>query len=124
LQPPPQQQPQYQSKCGDYFSECGATWVNNNNYYISHSHSPLSAAALKWILKRGIHLASLHLPKQPIIPIKGFLVAAEVKDIRTAVVSLAYNGRLDKVEMVSLNECSYIKDVNLVAVLSRCCRYR
>jgi hypothetical protein len=28
----------------------------------SFTHSPLSAAALRWILKRGIHLALLNLP--------------------------------------------------------------
>jgi hypothetical protein len=82
----------------------------------SHTHKDLGAAALNWILKRGIHLASLHLPVSYDIRI------AEKNSIRDAVASLALNGRLDKLETISLNFCRYINNADLVAIISKCYR--
>jgi hypothetical protein len=82
--------------------------------HFSLKHRALGAAALNWILKRGIHLASIFLPKHY------GLSAAGQKSIREAVASLALNGRLDKLETISLNHCFYIKDVDLAAILSKC----
>ena len=83
----------------------------------AHTHRALGAAALNWILKRGIHLASLHLPR-------GYnnMTAVERESIREAVASLALDGRLDKLETISLNNCEYIKDADLDAILSKCFR--
>jgi hypothetical protein len=69
-----------------------------------YKHKALGAAALKWVLKRGIHLASLQLPSYYGIN------PAEQQSIRDTIASLALNGRLDKLETISFNECSYIKD--------------
>jgi hypothetical protein len=81
----------------------------------STTHRPLGAAALSWVLKRGIHLASLHLPVDSINK-------NEQEGIREAVASLALNGHLDKLETVDFFECSYIKDVDFTAILSKCYR--
>ena len=81
----------------------------------SFTHRALRAAALIWILKRGIHLASLRLPT-------GVYIASERESIRETIASLALDGRLDKLESVSFNRCSYIRDADLVVVLSACYR--
>jgi hypothetical protein len=78
----------------------------------SHTHRALGAAALNWVLKRGIHLASLHLPR--------FFKTDERQSISDAVASLALNGRLDKLETISLYRCYYIEDADLAAILSKC----
>ena len=70
-------------------------------------------AALNWVLKRGINLASLHLPCN-------VYSTAEKQSIRGAVTSLALNGRLNKLETISVLNCTYINDADLAAVLSRC----
>jgi hypothetical protein len=77
-------------------------------------HRALGAAALGWVLKRGIHLASLRLPDDL------YINTAEQQSIRDAVTSLALNGRLDKLETISFNQCLYIEDADLAAVLSKC----
>jgi hypothetical protein len=82
----------------------------------SHTHRALGPAALNWILKRGIHLASLQLPPSHDIN------EAEFQSIRNAVASLALNGRLDKLESISLNRCYYIESADLSAILSKCYR--
>jgi hypothetical protein len=79
------------------------------------THRALRAAALNWVLKRGIHLASLRLPDNG-------RSAAEEQSLRDAVASLALNGRLDKLETISLASCSYIKDADLAGILSKCYR--
>jgi hypothetical protein len=82
--------------------------------HISTMHRALGPAELNWILKRNIHLASLRLSYH--------IGAAEQQIIRKTVASLALNGRLDKLETISLNECDYIKDADLAAILSKCYR--
>jgi F-box and leucine-rich repeat protein GRR1 len=81
--------------------------------HVSLTHRALGAAALKWVLKRGIHLASLRLPRS-------YVEVAEQQSIRETVASLALNGNLDKLEAISLNQCFYIQDADLSAVLSKC----
>jgi hypothetical protein len=72
-----------------------------------------------------MHLASLHLPRAKsgefFISSSG-ISRAEGKSIRDAVNSLALNGRLDKLETISLNFCSYIKGAAIAAILSKCYR--
>jgi hypothetical protein len=80
----------------------------------SFTHRRLGLAALNWILKRGVHLASLRLTTYPNV--------SEHNSIRDAVTSLALNGHLDKLETISLNQCYYIKNAVLAAVLSKCYR--
>jgi hypothetical protein len=53
----------------------------------SHTHRALGAAALNWVLKRGIHLASLYL-----VPPAYNVTEAEKQGIRDAVASLVLNG--------------------------------
>jgi hypothetical protein len=77
-------------------------------------HNYLGAVALRWIQKRGIHLASLVLADSSDIN------AAEQQCIRESVASLALNGLLDKLETCDLNGCSYIKNADLAAILSKC----
>jgi hypothetical protein len=85
-------------------------------------HSHLSAPQLSWILKRGIHLASLHLPPFPdTFPFPPNLKAEQTR-IRDAVTSLALNGRLDKLKTITLNWCKCISDADLAAILSKCYR--
>ncbi len=79
----------------------------------SFTHSELGEASLKWILKRGIHLASLRLPDHR-------LNATDQQSIRDAVASLVLDGRFDKLEMISLRACSYIKDADLAAIFLKC----
>jgi hypothetical protein len=83
---------------------------------------PLGLAALNWILKRGIHLASLRLRSPYLHSLSYNIVAAEQQSIREAVESLALNGRLDKLETISLNGCFCIEDADLAAILSKCYR--
>jgi hypothetical protein len=80
----------------------------------SFTHSALREASPKWILKRGIHLASLHLPASY------RTIGADLKIIHDAVSSLVHSGSLDKLEMVSLFRCQYIDDTDLAAILSKC----
>jgi hypothetical protein len=80
----------------------------------SFTHKALGAAALNWVLKRGIHLASLRMPY--VYNLK----EAEQQSIREAVASLALDGRLDKLETISLDGCYYIKDADFAGVLSKC----
>jgi hypothetical protein len=61
-----------------------------------------------------IHLASLRLPPSYRIS------TPKHQSIRDAVDSLALNGRLDKLVTISLNECDFIRDVDLTVVLSKC----
>jgi hypothetical protein len=82
----------------------------------SLTHRALGLAALNWVLKRGINLASLQLPPT------GLISPPEQQSIRDAVASLTPDGRLDKLETISLNECSYINDADLAAILSKCYR--
>ena len=77
------------------------------------THMALRLPTLNWILKRGIHLASLRLPDLH----KGN--EAEKKSIRAAVSSLVSEGRLDKLETIDFKCCSYIKDVDLAAILTK-----
>jgi hypothetical protein len=72
----------------------------------------LGAASLAWILKRGINLASLRIPRG--------IVKAEQQSIRHAIAALVINGSLDKLETVSFPECSYIADADFAAILSKC----
>jgi hypothetical protein len=74
-------------------------------------HNRLGAGALRWILKRGIHLASLRLY---------FISAAEQESICESVASLALTGCFDKLETIDLFACSYIENADLAAVLSKC----
>ncbi len=76
--------------------------------------SELGAASLKWILKRGIHLASIYLPYHY------GLNATDEQSIRDVVASLVLDGRFDKLEMISLCACTYIKDADLAAILLKC----
>jgi hypothetical protein len=55
------------------------------------THNALGAAALNWILKRGIHLASVCLGDH------GLESAEQAEAVYTALANLAYQGRLDKV---------------------------
>ena len=57
---------------------------------IPETHGALGAAALKWVLNRGIHLATLHLPSS------ASLSLADQESIRDTVASLAYTSRRDK----------------------------
>jgi hypothetical protein len=83
------------------------------------THRPIGAAELDWILKRGIHLASLHLKS---MRDHTDAAKAEKERIRIAVASLALNGSLDKLETISFAFCFYIEDADLEAVLSKCYR--
>ena len=85
------------------------TVPNDSNY----THRALGSAALNWVLKRGIHLASLRLPSR-------VYNTAVQKRIRDAVASLALLGHIDKLETISLFSCSYINNADLVAILSKC----
>jgi hypothetical protein len=76
------------------------------------THRALGPGALKWILKRGIHLASFHL--------RPFYTTAEELNIHDALNSLVLNGHLDKLETVILNGCYHIKYADLAAILSKC----
>jgi hypothetical protein len=78
-------------------------------------HRCLGAAALRWILKRGIHLASIRLSDDVVS-------VTEQQSIRESVGSLALNGSLDKLETIDVYMCSYIKDADLAAILSKCYR--
>ena len=88
--------------------------VSGDKHTTSMTHCPLGAAALGWILKRGIHLASLCLPAG------GYCNKTEKESIRESIASLALDGRLDKLETVDLSSCSYIVDADLAIVFSRC----
>ena len=77
-------------------------------------HRALGAPALRWILKRGIHLASLRLPPSDDIDDED-----EKESIRSAVTSLVAQGRLNKLEMIDFNWCTYIKDADISAILSK-----
>ena len=78
------------------------------------THSALGAAALNWVLKRGIHLASLH-PAHTHTNNR-----VEQQSILDAITSLALNGHLDKLEMISLYFYSYIEYADLEVVISKC----
>jgi hypothetical protein len=75
-------------------------------------HRRLGAAALRWILKRGIHLASFRLAYSSI--------TARQECIRESVTSLALNGSFDKLESIDLYNCSYIKDKDVASIISKC----
>ena len=81
------------------------------------THRELGAAALNWVLKRGIHLASLRIPYSSNTT---YVSAAEKQSICESVASLAFNGQLDKLGTISFRWCDYIKDADLSAVLSKC----
>jgi bacterioferritin-associated ferredoxin len=83
-----------------------------NSY--SYTHKALGTAALSWVLKRGIHLASLRLPPRRV------LIAVEHQFVRDVVASLALDGHLDKLETISFHRCSYINDADLAGILSKC----
>jgi hypothetical protein len=83
------------------------------------THRALGAAALSWILKRGIHLASLRLPYSR-VTFSAEQESIRVESIREAVASLALHGHLDKLETIHLSYCSYIKDADLTSILSKC----
>jgi len=85
-------------------------------YDDTFTHKALGAAALSWVLKRGIHLVSLRLHRS------NGMNAANQQRLREAVASLALNGQIDKLETISFVCCSYITDANLEAVLSKCYR--
>jgi hypothetical protein len=74
------------------------------------THDSLRAPEMNWILKRGIHLASLSLDDEG---------DASTRD---AVAALAFNGRLDKLETVNISYCAYIKDADLATILRGCYR--
>jgi hypothetical protein len=74
-------------------------------------HKTMGAASLRWIDKRGIHLASLFLP------VPGSVSDDEERSIHTSIVSLAYNGCLDKIETFRLGSGA---DAELCTVLSKC----
>jgi hypothetical protein len=82
------------------------------NYEHRLAHRPLCVAALEWILKRGIHLASLCLPR--------CYLTTEEPRIHDAVNSLALNGRCDKLESISLSDCSHINEDDLATIISKC----
>ena len=66
---------------------------DDDNYLFTTTHKALRLPALNWILKRGIHLATLRLPRSNEINV------AEQESIRAAVVSLVDQGRIDKLEI-------------------------
>jgi len=86
------------------------------------SITPLGAAALIWILTRGIHLASLHLPECRNNNDDISMSITDQESIRESIASLAQDGRLDKLETISLGECTYINDADLLGILSKCHR--
>jgi hypothetical protein len=83
---------------------------------VTKAHKALDSAALSWILKRGIHLASLRLKRSGNKPL------GEHERVRAAVASLVNNGCLDKLEVISLLYCYYIKDADLTPILAKSCR--
>ena len=88
--------------------------VLKDGHLTTTKHRPLGAAALSWVLKRGIHLASLYLHNVY------SLSSTERESIRESVASLALDGRLNKLETVNFFDCSYIKDADLEGVLLKC----
>jgi hypothetical protein len=79
-------------------------------------HRTLGAAELTWILKRGVHLASLCLA--------GFIEkingrSKEEENIRAAVAALLSQGRLDKLETILFYGCHYMKDIDLTNILTK-----
>ena len=94
--------------------------VLNCDSLCSTTHRVLRLPELNWILKRGIHLASLRLSSllDEIEEIEEDL-EAEKKSICVAVSSLVSEGRLDKLETIDFHECFYIKDAVLAAILSK-----
>jgi hypothetical protein len=83
-----------------------------NPYQGSLVRKALGAAALNWILKRGIHLAGLRLRSD----VRG----TDAQKSRNSIASLVLNNRLDKLETVNVYCCSYIKDADFGAILSKC----
>jgi hypothetical protein len=80
--------------------------------FTSQVHRRLGAGALRWILTRGIHLASL----DPFSRAN----AAKQQSIRESVRSFAFNGLLDKLESIYLSDCTYMKDADLAIILLKC----
>jgi hypothetical protein len=72
------------------------------------------ANALSWVLKRGIHLASLRLTYQ-----YGFS-PIEQGIMREAVASLLINGFLDKLETIKFSNWWKDSDADLAAIISKC----
>jgi hypothetical protein len=79
----------------------------------SRTRTYLGAGALNWILKRGIHLASLCIQLICYRTSK-----TDQQTIEAAFASLALDGRLDKLE--TIRPCNYIKDADLTSILSKC----
>ena len=88
--------------------------LKHSNQPDPFTHKALGAVALNWVLKRGVHLASLQLPRSKNI------TSECRRSISVAVPSLALDGRFDRLELVSFKWCTYIKNADLAAVLSKC----
>ena len=73
----------------------------------------LGLGELNWIRKKGIHLASLRLP--PTHEIDG----KEQECICASIASLINSNSIIKLEMIDFNWCTYIKDADLAAILSK-----
>lgn len=73
------------------------------------AHEELSLEKLRWISKRGIHLASLCIP--------GY--EDEQESIRTTISCLVDEGLIDKLETIDLFGCKFFKDADFAAILGK-----
>ena len=88
---------------------------------VLHSNNSLSLAALCWVVKRGLHLASLRLPSSlSSLFGRGGQRTREQRGDRETVAVLARDGRLDKLESLCLARVDYIRTEDLVGILSSC----
>jgi hypothetical protein len=94
-----------------------------------YTHRALGPAALQWILKRGINLASLRPSfsdlNVAVIHDMHFISydigEEEQQSMRDAVASLVLNDRVNKLESIALNNLEdYLEDSDLAAILSKC----
>lgn len=82
---------------------------------LERSHRVLGLAALNWIRKRGIHLASLRLPPTNKIDIR------EQECICAHVASLFNSNSIVKLEMIDFRDCTYLEYSNIpYLVIAEC----
>ena len=79
------------------------------------THEALRSNSLNWIIKRGIHLASLRLPWSSDCYISG----CEQTSIRAAVASLVEFGLVDKLETIDIFLNLYLKDDDIAAIIEK-----
>jgi len=80
------------------------------------THQHLELPTLNWILKRGIHLATLR------VYLNYFSKSVDSKWIQSfyvAITDLLNEGHLDKLETIDMFGDSYIKDADLAAILEK-----